>query len=239
MIDNKKYYDSFSRTYDKTRDRGYHDLIDTIETHAVRDHYTGGSILEAGCGSGLVLQKIRSFADGSFGIDLSNGMLKHAKNRKCSVAQADILTLPFQDNAFDMVVSFKVLPHILSIGEAIMELCRITKPGGILILEFYNTRSLRGMIKRLKLPTKTSKKYSDMDVYTRYDSRAAILQLMPDDMDCIEFRGARIITPFAAVHRIPVLQTFFKRMELSLSTTSAAAAAGFIIYIGKKRTTCV
>jgi len=54
--------------------------------------------------------------------------------RFASVA-ADGCALPFDDAAFDMILSFHVLEHIPDDAAAMRELRRVLKPGGMLILQ--------------------------------------------------------------------------------------------------------
>ena len=54
----RTYYDHFSKVYERGRDRGYHALIDDIESDAVSDVSSGGLALDAGCGTGLVMARL-------------------------------------------------------------------------------------------------------------------------------------------------------------------------------------
>ena len=51
----QSYYDRFSPSYERERHHGYHRLIDELELELVRRYGTGRDILEAGCGTGLLL----------------------------------------------------------------------------------------------------------------------------------------------------------------------------------------
>ena len=55
---NRTYYDDFSTSYERERAAGYHPLIDEIEVDAVRELAAGKRVLEAGCGTGLVLSRL-------------------------------------------------------------------------------------------------------------------------------------------------------------------------------------
>ena len=59
----RDYYDDFSQHYDRGRDRGYHAMVDAIEVGAVIEVARGKRVLEVGCGTGLLLEKVaRGFA---------------------------------------------------------------------------------------------------------------------------------------------------------------------------------
>ncbi|MBN1356417.1 class I SAM-dependent methyltransferase [bacterium] len=234
MIDNRKYYDAFAQSYDRSRKRGYHALIDDLEIKSIETLYPGSTVLEVGCGSGLILERLAEPARMSVGVDLSMGMLKRASQRHRNLIQSDLVCLPFAADRFDLTLSFKVLPHIHPIQPVISELVRVTRPGGFLALEFYNPRSLRGIIKRLKMPTRTSTEYRDADIATRYDSLDRIRTYFPDNVEWVAFRGVRVFTPFACIHRIPVIRSVFRYLENKALNSPVSRWAGFVVVILRK-----
>src|SRR5262245_29395849 len=141
--DNRAYYDDFSHGYERERGRGYHQLLDDLEMSIVSPLARGRRVLEIGCGTGLILERIAREARSASGIDLSPGMLQTARARGLDVTLASATQLPFSDSSFDLVCSFKVLAHVPEIERALSEAARVTRPGGQLVLEFYNPWSLR------------------------------------------------------------------------------------------------
>jgi ubiquinone/menaquinone biosynthesis C-methylase UbiE len=231
----QQYYDEFSESYEDHRHEGYHRLLDELEME-VASRYCTGSVLEAGCGTGLILNRLAKRAQRATGIDLSAGMLKPAQARELSVAQAPVDCLPFADGEFDAVFSFKVLAHIPNIGEALAELARVTKPGGHLVLEFYNRHSLRYLIKMAKRPNRIGGKYTDEDVYTRYDSLEQIRSYLPPSVEFVDSAGVRVVTPAAFVHRLPVVSHAFAAAErYALEAPLIHRLGGFLIAVMKKR----
>jgi ubiquinone/menaquinone biosynthesis C-methylase UbiE len=232
---NRDYYDEFSAWYERERGRGYHDLLDELEADVVARHGRGRRVLEAGCGTGLVLERLRAFAACAIGIDLSRGMLAQARDRSQPVAQADLLNLPFPDASFDVVCSFKVLAHVALIGDAIRELARVTRPGGHLVLEFYNRHSLRYLIKRLKPPSRISARETDEAVYTRYDSLANVRGYLPPSLTITEVRGVRVVTPVSHVYRVPPLGALFRALERGASDAPGLRRlGGFLVVVLRK-----
>src|SRR3989344_4102638 len=62
-------------------------------------------ILDAGCGTGLLMKKINSFGK-IYGIDSSNEALKLAKkNNITKTKKASVEKIPFKGNYFDAIVS--------------------------------------------------------------------------------------------------------------------------------------
>jgi len=234
-MENRSYYDEFSSWYENERGRGYHQLLDDLEVDLVRRYCHGGRALEVGCGTGLLLQRVAEFADSAVGIDLSGGMLAKAHQRGLRVSQASATELPCASNSFDVVYSFKVLAHIEQIHTAMSEMARVTRPGGYVLAEFYNPRSLRYLVKRLKNPTAVSASTSDEAVYTRYDDPATIRSYLPANLEFRTFRGVRIVTPVAAIHRVPGLRRLVSMAEWQLADAPLARElGGFLIAVAQK-----
>src|SRR5262249_8424696 len=80
--DTQAYYDEFSKRYEKHRapndPSGYHALVDDLEIDFVSRFAAGGDILEVGCGTGLLLERLAAIGRSAAGIDLSPGMLAKA-----------------------------------------------------------------------------------------------------------------------------------------------------------------
>lgn len=76
------------------------------------------------------------------GIDLSEEAICKAKTiysaENITYVQADIKSLPFQDNTFDIVVSFETLEHIPEYKNFLQECKRVLKPNGHLIISTPN-----------------------------------------------------------------------------------------------------
>ena len=236
MRSNRDYYDEFAGWYERERGHGYHDFLDEVESTIVGRYARGGRILEAGCGTGLILKQVAPLARRAVGLDLSTGMLQKARARGLDVVHGSVTDLPFGDGEFDLAYSFKVLAHVERIERAMAELARVVRPGGHVIAEFYNPWSLRGLIKRLKPPTRISTATTDEAVYTRYDSLPAVRRLLPPSLHIIDVRGVRVFTPFSAVHDVPLVGHAFAAAE-----TRAASApllrhlGGFMVVTAARR----
>ena len=108
----------------------------------------GFKILDIGCGSGrhtaAAYKLDRAFA---IGADLNYTDVAAAAERlafhdrldahgggRWALSTADICNLPFQTNAFDLVICSEVLEHIPNDGAAMAELVRVLKPGHDLVV---------------------------------------------------------------------------------------------------------
>jgi len=234
-MDNRAYYDAFAPSYERERARGYHRLVDDLELGLIRRYGSGRRILEAGCGSGLLLARARRFAAAATGVDLSAAMLSLARARGLDVAQGTVTALPYPDACFDLVYSVKVLAHVAAIRDALRELARVTVPGGHVLAEFYNPYSLRALVKRLTPPARVSPRARDTDVYTRYDSPHAIRAYLPRGLRWHTTRGVRIITPAAIVHRLPCVGGGMRAAERWLADVPGVRRlGGFLIAVLRK-----
>ena len=235
-LDNRSYYDDFSNWYEKERGQGYHRMLDDLEVELVRRYAEGRDALEVGCGTGLILGRVREFARRAVGVDLSGGMLAKAADRGLEVVQGSATALPVADASFDVAYSFKVLAHVEDIRTAMAELARVVRPGGWVLAEFYNSRSLRRLVKALKPASAVSETTDDEAVYTRYDSVAEVKSYLPDGLDWITSRGIRIVTPVAAVHRVPLLGAAVRFAEARLADLPVARElGGFLVAVARKR----
>ena len=201
LKDNRAYYDEFSDWYDRERQHGYHALLDELESGLVRQWAAGKRVLDAGCGTGLILREVEPLASFALGVDISAGMISRARDRGMRVTRATLSSLPFSDASFDLVFSFKVLAHVTAIRDALAELARVTRPGGRLFLEFYNPLSLRYLAKRLHAG-RISGSTSEREVYTRWDSPRRLVEHLPPCLEVLQLHGVRVLTPFAGLHRI-------------------------------------
>jgi SAM-dependent methyltransferase len=178
----------------------------------------------------LILHRAARFARRARGLDLSAGMLAQAAERGLHVAQASATQLPIATASVDVAYSFKVLAHIPDIADAMREMARVVRPGGWVLAEFYNARSIRRLVKAVKPPTAVSDATHDEHVYTRYDDAAAIRGYLPPELRWETTRGIRVITPLAAVHRVPVLGHAVRWAETRLADLPGARdVGGFLV----------
>ncbi len=102
----------------------------------------GLKILDAGCGEGHLLEKLKRSESGNayYGVDVTPEALGRAKERcpESQVSHANLVQTGFPDNFFDVVTCTEVIEHVYEYKAVLEELRRILKPGGILILTFPN-----------------------------------------------------------------------------------------------------
>ena len=94
--------------------------------------------LEVGCGNGknMLLRDDLTF----HGCDVAEEFVKICKNKQLHVITANNLSLPYQNNSYDYVLSIAVIHHLASYQhrkQAIKELIRVTKPSGQIFIEVW------------------------------------------------------------------------------------------------------
>lgn len=230
MTDNTRYYDAFSTTYDEGRDRGYHKLIDDQAAAIVRRVAEGGTALEVGCGTGLVMQRVAGFAAHVTGIDVSPGMLARARERGLDVREGSATALPFPDASFDVVYSFKVLAHVSPVEPALAEMARVTRPGGHIVFDAYNRDSLRFLVKRVFGPRRTSKAFDEGAIGTRFDAPEDALRRAGALGTVVDVAGIRILTAHSGILRVPGLGPMAARAEWALMRSPLRRFAGFLVF---------
>ncbi|MEJ7705335.1 MAG: demethylmenaquinone methyltransferase [Geodermatophilaceae bacterium] len=129
-------FDRVARRYDLTnsvlsggQDRRWRRL-----TRLALDLHPGQRVLDVAAGTAVsTLELARSGAD-CIASDFSPGMLREARGRGLPLVAADALTLPFPDASFDAVAVSFGLRNVAEPETALVEMARITKPGGHLVV---------------------------------------------------------------------------------------------------------
>src|SRR5689334_11082550 len=107
----------------------------------VRDRLPCEAFLDAGCGDGRHLAALDAELPARIaGVDISERILETARARvpRADLRQANLESLPFDDGAFDLVLSSQVIEHVLDAPAAMRELARVLRPGGTLIISTDN-----------------------------------------------------------------------------------------------------
>ncbi|MFL6145061.1 MAG: class I SAM-dependent methyltransferase [Labedaea sp.] len=101
---------------------------------AVRDLLGAGSgvCLEIGCGTGVHAAGVRKLGWTPVGVDLSSGMLRHARGR-LPIAQADAGRLPVRDSSVPAVVAAMVHTDMPEYPAVLREVARVLRPGAALV----------------------------------------------------------------------------------------------------------
>jgi ubiquinone/menaquinone biosynthesis C-methylase UbiE len=129
------------------------DYLDRVATSPAGTDYTrrtlralglgpGQRLLEVGCGGGHALQAAAELVGPTglaVGVDVAATMAEAARARTAghahvTVCLADAQHLPFADGVFDGCRAERVLQHLPDPAEALAEMARVTRPGGLVLV---------------------------------------------------------------------------------------------------------
>jgi SAM-dependent methyltransferase len=104
----------------------------------INDFIKNKEVLELGCGAGYGIDYLSNDAKRIATVDIDSDSIEHAKqNSKATnieYIQQDILDgLKFEDNSFDVIISFQVIEHFnkKDVKRYLHEIFRLMKPDGI------------------------------------------------------------------------------------------------------------
>lgn len=139
MQRSQTYFESLAGDWERIRKSYFDDRVTSlaIEKLLPRDLV----LADIGCGTGSLTFELARFAKRVIGVDLSLEMLRRARARAKERAaanvefrQGDALKLPLASHSVDAAFCVMVLHFLSDPGRAIRGLCRITRPGGSVVL---------------------------------------------------------------------------------------------------------
>lgn len=105
-----------------------------------------GIVLEAGCGTGLWVTRLRENGYRCIGTDFALKTLRRSKqiNSEMPLVGGDVLRLPFGSDTLAAYVSFGVAEHFPDGPHPLLkECCRVLRPGGVALLSVPYLNPLR------------------------------------------------------------------------------------------------
>jgi 2-polyprenyl-6-hydroxyphenyl methylase/3-demethylubiquinone-9 3-methyltransferase len=108
---------------------------------------TPGLILvDAGCGGGLLAPHLRGKGYRHIGVDLRRTGLAQAVPHGVTAVNGDVTALPLRAGGADVVVAGEILEHVTDLPGTVAELCRVLRPGGLVVLDTINDTGLSRLI---------------------------------------------------------------------------------------------
>ncbi len=97
------------------------------------------TMLDMGCGTGVVMEQLLLQGHTVYGIDISPGMVDRTKQRvgrysSASCMLGDMERLPVASNSIDLVLCLGGLPYLHNDWTGVAEISRVLKPGGMGII---------------------------------------------------------------------------------------------------------
>ncbi len=151
-------FSRFAASYDdgtmgRASKRFYNLLLCVVEIEP------GAKVLDVGCGTGTMLKKLAGKTDlDGYGTDLSEEMISEAREKcpQMSFTLASCDNLPFENQAFDCLISCMAFHHFSNRDGFAREAARITKAGGLLYIAdprfpWPVRKILNGFFKRIRI----------------------------------------------------------------------------------------
>ena len=159
----------------------------TILAGKIRSMVGTGTLLEAGCAYGLTSLLVGEQSARTL-LDLEPKAVEHATalfaaaNQEATFSVGDIFSMPLPDDAFDVVFNAGVLEHFDFAGRraALLEMLRVTKPGGIVLAAVPNHYSVPYRFAYARLKARGRWPYPDeekiFDFSAELDGVASVVQ---------------------------------------------------------------
>jgi ubiquinone/menaquinone biosynthesis C-methylase UbiE len=163
----------------------------------------GLRILEVACGRGGFVRELAQRGARVTGCDFSFAALCMAKTKlaqaggssSATLVHGDAQRMPFADASFDVIVSCETIEHLPDASSAILEMHRVTRPGGQLFLTTPNYVNFTGLYefyaRARRGPNKTDQPFD------RH-------QWFPEIRSCVRSAGWQILSVDGTVHQFPV-----------------------------------
>lgn len=160
----KKYSGASAEAYDEIRLHDPKGLL--LSEHDLRLFWTlfpkeqaGMKMLEVGAGTGRFTIPVVERGFTLTATDINEDMLKQlgeklermGKSAQCEIKIDDVFNLSFPDRTFDFAFGLHLFPRFLTYEDqraALIETARVLKPGGRLLFNFRNSRSIYGKFHR-------------------------------------------------------------------------------------------
>ena len=152
-------YDAWAQGYDDDLAAWSYQAPAVVAEAVVSRPPEAGSVLDVGCGTGLVGRALRAsgFHGHIRGIDISPASLEVA--RQCgaydSVEQADLQQpLPLDDDSVDALVCVGVMTYLPEVEAVWREFARVVRPGGVVVVtqreDLWQPRDCQAVVDRLQ-----------------------------------------------------------------------------------------
>jgi predicted TPR repeat methyltransferase len=152
-------YDDWAKAYDDDLSAWSYQAPDRVAETLVVHHPEARSVLDVGCGTGLVGQALRArgFTGALRGLDISQSSLEVARRRGAydSVDQADLQQrLPVDDESVYAVVCVGVMTYLPEVESVWRELARVVAPGGLVVVtqreDLWDERECQAVVDRMR-----------------------------------------------------------------------------------------
>jgi 2-polyprenyl-6-hydroxyphenyl methylase/3-demethylubiquinone-9 3-methyltransferase len=106
----------------------------------------GALVVDAGCGGGLLAPYLKGTGYRHVGVDLQRSGLVQAAAHGLQPVRGDVTALPLATGCADVVAAGEILEHVTDLPGTVAELCRVLRPGGLVVLDTVNATVLSRLI---------------------------------------------------------------------------------------------
>lgn len=141
-----RHFDEIADEYDESLPPHVVEHYLTKRVALIEDLLPQGEVLDAGCGTGVIASRLADRDYDVTGLDPSDGMLEHLRQRdpRVEAVHGSATAMPFADGRFDLTFCVAVMHHIADpqeVNEALVEMVRVTRPGGLVLVWDHNPRN--------------------------------------------------------------------------------------------------
>lgn len=120
----------------------------------------GSAILDVGCGTGVLAERLLREGFDVTGVDPFDAMLAKMRERdpRLKTVHAPGQHMPFEDNTFDLAYCVAVMHHVADpndVHDTLVEMVRVVKPGGHVLVWDHNPRNPYWPILMKRVPQDT------------------------------------------------------------------------------------
>lgn len=191
-------------------------LTDSLAGEVVLRHVPGCRVLDLGYGSPEVAHWVQRHT-----VDRLSIVEKEALD----ATDGPLVLEELPDESFDLVYCLRTFPHLGEDAdsserlarELLAEAARVTLPGGTILVEIANPRSLRGILDGIRHPmtvvAQRGMVVEDAVSLTRYDTLARFRSFVPRELDIVDVHGLGVLVPHATTLDIPLVGSVLGRLE--------------------------
>ncbi len=153
-------YDEWAERYDDDLASWSYQAPTVVAEIVTARRPEAGSVLDVGCGTGLVGRALRSggFTGRLHGLDISRASLEIARQGGAydTLEHADLQQrLAVSDDGVDAVVCVGVMTYLPEVEAVWRELARVVRPGGLVVAtqreDLWHTRGCQAVVERLQV----------------------------------------------------------------------------------------
>lgn len=123
-------FEAYMSDYDVER------RLSLVFSHLLKNEkLAAANVLEVGCGTGRFSERIVQSGAKLTVLDIGPNLVDNVSSMfSCTGIVGDACNLPFADQTFDTVISSECIEHTLHPKQAIREMCRVCRKGGLVCI---------------------------------------------------------------------------------------------------------